>query len=82
MNTYVVKNTDNFPVLLRFPNGKKLRLRPNGLHIWQGLEQNLEFLQDHVNGGKLDVIVYYGLGPLLRYSKLIMEPSEWLREGF
>lgn len=83
MKTYVVKNVGEFPMELHFTDGTEMRLGPGKLWIWQGPEANLEFLQEYVDEGKLDVWTFEA-----DWESKQLDPSQlaiafdWQREGF
>jgi hypothetical protein len=81
-NTYLVKNIDGYPLLLPFADGTIIKLRPNGTYLWQGPNENANFLQEYVDAGKLDVWMFesdFTSQQLVRTERVWYE---WLKEGF
>ena len=82
-HTYIVKNIYEDPILLEFTDGSNIRVRPGGVHVWQGPENNLNFLQEYVDEGQLEVSVFetdftgFEVRPTLPLPKF-----DWQREGF
>lgn len=84
MNTYVVKNIGDHPIVLEFEDNSSVKLRPNGKYLWQGPEDNLHFLQDYVDSGQLQAWTFE-----IDFTPQELEPRvmervaiNWLKEGF
>jgi hypothetical protein len=82
MITFVVKNLGDSPLLLQFDDETRVKLRPHGLHVWQGPSVNTERLQEYVDEGRLEVTVFeYDLtGKGIHPRKQV--DFDWSREGF
>lgn len=82
MHTYIVKNIDDYPIVLEFTDGSSKKIRPHSLCIWQGPEENLDFLQDYVDAGKLDVWTFEVDFAARQMERKPLINFEWLKEGF
>lgn len=82
MNTYIVKNIDDYPMLLEFQDNSRIKLRPGGLYVWQGPDENVDFLQDYVDAGKLSVWTFETDFTSQQLEKSPEILFDWLKEGF
>jgi hypothetical protein len=80
--TYVVKNIDDFPLILKFVDGSKVNLRPDRVYLWQGPEENTDFLQQYVDAGKLDVWTFEADFASRQFERRNVTLYQWQSEGF
>jgi hypothetical protein len=82
VKTYVVKNASESLLELHFTDDSKVKLSPGKLWIWQGSEDNLEFLQENVDAGNLEVWTFEADWDSEQLVSQVAINFEWQQEGF
>lgn len=86
MDTYVIRNLEDNPVIIQFTDGTHKRLNPGHFFMYVGPSDNYAVLQDMVDTGTIDVyLIDTDLSSMVYWSDYESDeslPVEWKKEGF